>query len=220
MSDFVEQTLAQAERDAEEARRLRPLFNRGYLHASRSPDAWLNSEAHRYRQEVEWSITEPFFPPMLIGARFKLKDEDYARECTDLGYQEIIILGERGRFTTMDYGSKEGPRVGRVGRDVMLLGYMADEDHWSLVPQDPSHFFEELYEYYEIVSMPGLPHDLPFKPSTKKNDWYTKQKAEKAEKASQDAAAQAQAQAQAPEVADGDEGSEGDAGKVETDAVC
>jgi hypothetical protein len=167
---------------------------------------------------------------MLIGARFKLKDEDYARECTDLGYQEIIILGERGRFTTMDYGSNEGPRVGRVGRDVMLLGYMADEDHWSLVPQDPSHFFEELYEYYEIVSMPGLPHDLPFKPSTKKNDWYTKQKAEKAEKASQDAAAQAQAQA--PEVADGDdgdegsdgddgdEGSDGDAGKVETDVVC
>ena len=90
----------------------------------------------------------------------------------------------------------------------MLLGYMADEDHWSLVPQDPSHFFEELYEYYEIVSMPGLPHDLPFKPSTKKNDWYTA------------AQAQAQAQAQAPEVADGDEGSEGDAGKVETDAVC
>lgn len=132
----------------------------------------------------------------------------------------------------MEYGSKEGPRVGRVGRDVMLLGYLAEEDHWSLIPQDPPHFFEELYEYYEIVSMPGLPHHLPFKPSTKKNDWYTKQKAEKAEKASQAAAAKAQAtassegdrympaDAEMAAVDEGAEGAEGDAGKVETDAVC
>ena len=179
----VDAELARAERADAEAQRLRTLFRRGYIYRERSPEAWLRSEAHRYRQEIEFEINEPLLPASLIGGRFKLRGDDYARECTDLGYEEIILLGERGRYSTLDTENEHGPRVTRVSRDVMLLAYSKHDDRWSLVPQDPAGLFDELYEFYDIVALPGVPHALEFKPSTEKREWYTKRKAEAEAKA-------------------------------------
>ena len=185
----VEDELVRAEHAEADALRLRALFRRGYIFRERSPEAWIRSEANRYRQEIEFGITEPLIPASLIGGRFRLKDNDYAREFTDLGYAEIVILGERGRYTSLDYSNEGNPRVSCVSRDVMMLVYSKDEDHWSLMPHDPAGFFDELYEFYDIVSLPGVPHALEFKPSsTQTPEWYAKRKAEADAKAQAEAA--------------------------------